>query len=188
MADPADIAVIIPPRQLTTTLLLEPAQKKNVIVTQEVYFLGFPFGSSAGEFPAFGIHPVPIAKHGILSAIGDGNLVVDALNNPGFSGGPIVFRDLNTPGSAPVFYVLGVTKGFFPDLVHVTEPENVQPGEDLSKVESWRIQKDGKGQPKSILRDTSQLVPLNSGILLGTSIDCAIDVIHQHPIGPVVSK
>jgi len=185
-ADPVDIAVLVPPRLLTSTLPLEPAAKHNVIITQEVYFLGFPFGSSAGEgIAVFGSHPVPIGKHGILSAITDGLLVVDALSNPGFSGGPIVFRDLNETGKI-VFYVLGVTKGPYPDLVHVTAPEPVKPGDDLSNIERWRIQED-HGQ-RVILRDTPQVVPLNSGLLLGYSIDYAVDMIHKHPIGPEIAK
>jgi len=182
-ADPVDIAVLIPPRVLTTTLLLEPATLKGVTFTQEVYFLGFPYGSSGGETETFGNHPIPITKHGILSTIYNGRLEVDAFNNPGFSGGPIVERDLNQPGQ-PVFYVLGVTEGFYPDLVHVVTPEPVKPGEDLSNIESWRIQ-DDHGH-KVILRDTPQQVPLNSGILLGFSIDYALDLIHQHPIGPEI--
>jgi hypothetical protein len=185
-ADPVDIAVLVPPRLLTSTLPLEPAAKRKVIITQEVYFLGFPFGSSAGEgIAVFGSHPVPIGKHGILSAITDGLLVVDALSNPGFSGGPIVFRDLNESGKN-VFYVLGVTKGPYPDLVHVTAPEPVNPRDDLSNIERWRIQED-HGQ-KVILRDTPQVVPLNSGLLVGYSIDYAVDMIHKHPIGPEIAK
>lgn len=185
-ADPVDIAVLVPPRLLTSTLPLEPSAKHNAIITQEVYFLGFPFGSSAGEgIAAFGPHPIPIGEHGILSAITDGLLVVDALNNPGFSGGPIVFRDLNETGKI-VFYVLGVTEGFYPDLVHVTAPEPIKPGDDLSNIERWRIQED-HGQ-RVILRDTPQRVPLNSGLLLGYSIDYAVDMIRKHPIGPEIAK
>jgi hypothetical protein len=187
-ADPVDIAILVPPRILTVSYPLESAALSRVTVTQEVFFLGFPFGISAGEHnAAFGPHPVPIGKHGILSAIEDGVLLVDAYNNPGFSGAPIVFRSLYDGGGSPVFYVLGVVKGFYPDLVPVTKPTPVRPGDDVSKIEGWRLQKDANGQT-AVLRDTDEKVPLNSGILTGYSIDYAIKMIREHPIGPVVPK
>jgi hypothetical protein len=187
-ADPVDVAVLVPPRVLTTNIPLEPATAAKAIATQEVYFVGFPFGSSAGDHsPIWGSRPIPLAKHGILSTIViDGVIRVDAYNNPGFSGAPIVFRDLYDRASTPTFYVLGVVKGYYPELTHVTNPEPVKQGEDLSKIESWRIQEmDGK---KVVLRDTPQLVPLNSGILVGYSIDDAIKMIHEHPDGPKIPK
>ena len=178
--DPVDIAVIVRPRILTQNLKLEPAGSKQVIITQEVYFLGFPFGMSIDGVAAFGPYPMPIAKHGILSAFNDGVLLVDAYNNPGFSGAPIVFRDMYQ--SAPVFYVLGVVQGFYPDLVRVTTPEPIRPGQDISHVDEWRKQEiDGV---KVVLKDEKQLVPLNSGILKGYGISYAVDMIHEHPVGP----
>jgi S1-C subfamily serine protease len=143
-AGAADIAVLIPPGVLTKSDPLEPAAARNVFVTQEVFFIGFPYGQSAQDnSPLFMSRPVPFAKHGILSTTLTDVILVDALNNPGFSGSPIVFRDLNASGPTPVFYVLGVVSSFFPDLVHVVQPEPVKANEDLSKVEGWRIQDGG---------------------------------------------
>jgi S1-C subfamily serine protease len=85
-ADPVDIAVLIPDHVLTDTANMPMEANGSVYVTQEVYFLGFPFGSSAGEHvPAFGTNPIPVAKHGILSEIDRDSVEVDAINNPGFS-------------------------------------------------------------------------------------------------------
>jgi hypothetical protein len=36
------------------------------------------------------------------------------------------------------------------------------------------------------LKDTDQLVPSNTGIVIGYSIDKAVELIRQHPVGPVV--
>ena len=187
-ADPVDIAVLVPPRVVTVNFPLEPASVKKIIVTQEVFFIGFPYGSAAqDDSPMFNGRPAPMAKHGILStAVIDGVIRVDAHNNPGFSGSPIVLRYLEDRSNIPTFYVLGVVNSYFPELAHVTNPEPVKPGEDLSKIEGWRIQNDN-GR-KVVLRDTPQQVPLNSGILMGYSIDEALKVIHAHPVGPKISR
>jgi Flp pilus assembly secretin CpaC len=87
----------------------------------------------------------------------------------------------------PVYHVLGVVKGYYPDLVHVATPHLVKPGEDLSQTEGWRIQRDAQGRT-IVLRDTPQVVPTNSGILLGSNISRAVDLIHQHPVGPRIEN
>ena len=58
--------------------------------------------------------PLAFMKKGIFSATTNENGAVvfflDGHNNPGFSGGPVVYRDLNQSG-APVFYVAAVVSG-----------------------------------------------------------------------------
>lgn len=78
---------------------------------------------------------------------------------------------------------MGVVSGFVPELVKVVRPDTIKDGEDVSKVESWRLMTAGK-----ILRDTEQLVPLNTGIVRGYPIRYALDMIHLHPEGPLVSQ
>ena len=184
-ADPVDIAVLVPPRVLTVAFPLEPQDDHPIIVSQDVYFVGFPYGSSLEDnSPLFGSRPMPLAKRGVLATAPSGSAIrVDALNNPGFSGSPIVFQDIYEHGSNPVFYVLDVVQGYTPELVHVTSPGPVGPNDDLSKIEKWRIINDGR----TILRDTPQLVPMNSGILSGFSIKPALDIIKQHPEGPAIA-
>ena len=82
---------------------------------QEVYFLGYPFGISGGAIMHDG-RPLPFIKHGIMSGsegIPLSILYVDGSNNPGFSGGPLVFRH----GSA--FRVAGVISGWKSSLAKV---------------------------------------------------------------------
>jgi S1-C subfamily serine protease len=93
-----DIAVLQLPQPLRTDApVLVPDGGAGIYVSQEVFFVGFPEGAPhvyvGSEFP------IAFIKHGILSAIefGDTKLwYVDGFNNPGFSGGPIVFQDSST--------------------------------------------------------------------------------------------
>jgi hypothetical protein len=60
------------------------------------------------------------------------------------------------------------------------------PGEDLHKVEPWRIVKI-KGE-KFRLEDTKQMVDTNSGIVRGYAIESAVNLIKKHPEGPLVTE
>ena len=132
---------------------------------------------------------MPVVKKGILSAeIKEGKTVkflIGGFNNHGFSGGPIVFRDLCQPKSP--LYVLGVIAGFRPKLSTVMTPEKVKKGEDISKIPQWRIETLADGQ-KAILRDTDKKVVLNSGIIIGYSIEHAVDLIRKNPFAWKVSS
>jgi hypothetical protein len=107
-------------------------------------------------------------------------LFLDGHNNPGFSRGPIVFRAFDQPGY--VMRVAGVVAGYAPDLQFVLEPKKIMPGEDLHKVEPWRIVKI-KGE-KFKLEDTTQMVDTNSGIVRGYAMESAINPIKNRPRGP----
>jgi hypothetical protein len=109
-----DIAAIPLPRARTITYEFEPTSS-GMTVGQPVYFLGYPSGlstkrNSAGTRDSF---DVAFVKAGILSAVDSRNhdavvIYVDGLNNPGFSGGPIVFR----PKPDAPFRVAGVVSGY----------------------------------------------------------------------------
>jgi Trypsin-like peptidase domain len=187
---PIDIAVLIPRELLTHASPLETGG--SVFISQDAYFLGFPFGSSVPAEDINGLNgPYPLAffKKGIVSAVvrenGVTKILLDGYNNPGFSGGPIVFHDWGQPGY--MFRLLGVISGFCPDLVHVTTPEKIKPGQDISHVDQWRIVKLKNGQTVE-LKDTEEEVPLNSGIVLGYGIEHAEALIRKHPIGPKVAN
>jgi trypsin-like peptidase len=185
--DPVDIAVLVPPKQLTETLPLEGTTDK-VLFGQDAFFLGFPFGISNAGRDLNGQRPFALVKKGVFSAMNTENgatvIMLDGHNNPGFSGGPIVYRDQNQ--SDFVFYVAGVVSGFRPEFVYATKPEEIKEGEDISKVESWRIvTKNGR---KYQLKDTELVVPLNTGIVSGFHIQTALDLIKKHPVGPTVKS
>jgi len=80
-----------------------------VTMGQQVWFLGYPYGIesrwSNGE--------APFIKRGTMSAIDATNpnavvLYIDGFNNPGFSGGPIVYWDF----SKHIYSIIGVVKGY----------------------------------------------------------------------------
>jgi S1-C subfamily serine protease len=98
--DEVDIAVLLPGRQVSLPLPLE-AHSDGILLGQELYFLGFPYDLADSAFALFDGSPVPFAKKGICAAFyrahpdkpGSGILALDAINNPGFSGGPVLVQD-----------------------------------------------------------------------------------------------
>lgn len=109
-----DIAALDLGRLVTITFPLT-ASSGGLTLGQQVYFLGYPYGLGTSVFepapPGFG--EVPFLKSGIVSALDDRDpeaniLYLDGHNNPGFSGGPIVFWH---PESGS-FRVAGVVRGY----------------------------------------------------------------------------
>jgi len=94
-----DIAVLTSPFQLSPAYAL-PATAKNIIFGQDVYFLGFPYGwYGNNEAEILGKFPMPFVKKAILSCScieqdGGQQFYLDGHNNPGFSGGPVVYKQL----------------------------------------------------------------------------------------------
>ena len=65
---------------------------------QDIYFLGFPYRLQDEQGSQLNRDfPIPLVKKGILSSITVDNtgkyLLLDGINNPGFSGGPVVFKE-----------------------------------------------------------------------------------------------
>jgi S1-C subfamily serine protease len=94
-----DIAVLSAPIQISPTLALL-ATAGGIIWGQDVYFLGFPYGwyGDIGEMNRN--FPMPFVKKAILSCTfmqnnGVQHFFLDGHNNPGFSGGPVVFKESN---------------------------------------------------------------------------------------------
>lgn len=92
----ADIAVLATTLQISPPLELEPTAA-GTVWGQDVYFLGFPYGWHANVDSKINRgFPLPFVKKAIISAIqsedGVQQFFLDGHNNPGFSGGPVVFR------------------------------------------------------------------------------------------------
>lgn len=187
--DPVDIAVLIAPFQITLNLPL-PVETINFQYGQEAFFLGFPYnmgspGSINGGFP------FALVKKGLVSGvmpIDDGKkaglLLLDGYNNPGFSGGPVVYRDFNRPEYT--LNAIAVVSGFRPEVVSVFERHVIpspDKASDMAKDQPWRIQKKEDGTYFEY-RDTGNSVALNTGIVYAYLLTPAIDLIRKHPLGP----
>lgn len=84
----------------------------SFIYGQEIRFLGYPYGiyDYKNGLMVRGGFPIPFIKAGIVSSFDSNNqnLYIDGINNPGFSGGPVIFEDFQTHD----FYVGGVISAY----------------------------------------------------------------------------
>ena len=152
-----DVSVLAPSLQLSPNYNL-PATSGNIVYGQTVFFLGFPYGlkSDLGK-ELMSDFPLPIVKSGVMSSIMVDNdektIWLDGHNNPGFSGGPIVFLP-NAQGKE--FNVAGIVSAY------PTYPEPV-------------VDSNGK--------ETGLYTKNNPGIIIGYNISHATDIIDKNPIG-----
>ena len=91
---------------------------------QDLYYLGFPNIVNVDESHEANMinrkFPFPIVKHAIFSGVGnDKSFLIDGYGNPGFSGGPVVFK----PNGSQEFKVAGVVVSYTPEILPVYESE-----------------------------------------------------------------
>ncbi len=83
----------------------------GITLGQDVYFLGFPYNYDelVNCLPDRN-SPVPFIKKACLSGISENadEFYLDGINNPGFSGGPVCFKDKNTHK----FKLAGIISGY----------------------------------------------------------------------------
>lgn len=188
--DPIDVAVLVPPTQVTLNYPLE-SNHAGLTVGGDVYFVGFPFGKQhAITYPTmsgvFGIvKRAIVAQLDYLPALQTQRIMLDGINNEGFSGSPVVFRDFSLPGY--VFKVAGVIVAYEAQTVPVYSKIEIKE-QDIAPadIEQQLIMRglDGKAYR---LKDTGQVVKSNTGIATAWDIGPAVDLIRKHPIGPTVS-
>ena len=166
-----DIVVLAPPTPILPNPL--PSVKAtfgDVMLGADCEFLGFP-SAPGGAWPARlpGGHSywMPFVKHCFVSALPSGTnvLILDGVNNPGFSGGPVVYR------TGPDQRIIGVISGI------VTEPAEVIP----SLVAKAPV----PPHKKAPAPPHKEKVDANSGFIVAYSIDAAIEAIHKEQIGPL---
>jgi len=151
-----DIAVLAPPHQLSPAHIFEPTTRE-MYLSQDAYFLGFPYGlhSEVGEIN--GNFPLPLVKKACVSMLAFGVaetklMLLDGHNNPGFSGGPVVYAP---PSQLAATRVAGVISGYHHHW------ESVYLGDDKTDLK----------------------YKYNTGIIVVYSIDYAIELIRANPIG-----
>lgn len=93
----ADISVLALPFRISGADLTLHTTAAGLTIGQDVYFLGFPFGMFGTIGQENNAYPVPFVKKAIVSCFefnekyGLHRIFLDGHNNPGFSGGPVVF-------------------------------------------------------------------------------------------------
>jgi hypothetical protein len=63
-------------------------------LSQDIYFLGFPYGLRCDVGAANADFPIPLVRKGCLAKIPTPDqdfMIIDGHNNAGFSGGPVIF-------------------------------------------------------------------------------------------------
>lgn len=158
-----DITVLSPSHKLIWGTRLVPTMQ-GIVLGQDVYFLGFPYGLKyeAGDLNRG--FPMPFIKKGVVSSFGDARerhhlFYLDAHNNPGFSGGPVVFQELGQVGS------MG---------------QKAREWKVAGMVSAYRF------EPEPILyrgAETSLVYRANTGIVICYSIEQVLEMIRAHPIG-----
>lgn len=191
--DPCDIAVLVPPAQLTVAFPLQPSSVR-MILGQDVHFVGYPFGmikTYAGSPDVFGVvKKATVAQFDSMPDKDMSLILLDGYNNPGFSGSPVVYQNFFERDSSgqPVLKVAGVISGFRHDWSEIKEKEKeIQQSEitpaDLTDNNVFQAP-DGKFYR---LKSTDKVVALNTGIIRAWDIGSAVTLIQKHPIGPMVN-
>lgn len=160
--DPArleeDVAVLALPDQISPSFQMEPTSS-GLIWGQDVFFLGFPYGLATEKAPNEG-YPLPLIKRALMSGTTNENLEVfllDGHNNPGFSGGPAVFKPATTNSNE--FRVFGIVSAYRQEHTPITF----------------------QGKQTGLTSST------NTGIVICPSIKRATDFIEANPIGATIT-
>lgn len=100
--------------------------KGSYSLSQECYFLGFPFDLKMDSGALNEGFPIPFVKAGIISSFITDSLdmtliFLDGHNNPGFSGGPVVISDLSRP-SENKMSIIGVVSAYINEEKKIKTP------------------------------------------------------------------
>ena len=106
----ADVIVLAPSHPIGANHPL-PLAKGGITLSQDVYFVGYPYGKHSAAIASDGKLHLPLVKKACLSGFHEspnGRLwLLDGFNNSGFSGGPVIVVD--QPGNEAVF---GIISGY----------------------------------------------------------------------------
>ena len=121
-SDGADICVFTPAdnEKLPSPNECPEPSSVGISLSQDTYFLGFPYGMRFDTVPEINNgYPLPFFKKAIMSAGSPPKskpdlLFLDGHANPGFSGGPVVFKNLNHP-QKQVFQTGAIISAYKPE-------------------------------------------------------------------------
>jgi S1-C subfamily serine protease len=120
----ADIAVFESDETAAQPFGIAPAAGASttagVTFGQQVWFIGYPFGMSSVLAKGSTITELPFVKRGSMSAVDASNpeavvYYIDGFNNPGFSGGPVLYWEFATHA----YKILAVVKGYRNDTAKI---------------------------------------------------------------------
>jgi trypsin-like peptidase len=161
----SDIVVLAAPTLLFNNPLPRVGTTDSFMLGTDCEFLGFPYGGGWRATWDFGaVMWMPFVKHCTLSGLPNAGsnsepriLVLDGINNEGFSGGPVIFR------TGAEQKIGAVISGYH------TEPADV--------VSSLTQIGPAKNPHKKVAN-------VNSGFIIAYPIQPAVDAIRKNPIGP----
>jgi hypothetical protein len=114
-----DISVLATDRLLTPPCLPVEASSDGAVYGQDMFFLGFPYELMGNICFTESRFPLAFVKRAILSCFDGDRYLLDGHNNPGFSGGPVVF---SPKGAGPPTNIAAVISGY------LNEPRQVLAG------------------------------------------------------------
>ncbi len=116
-----DVSVIAPKAVMSPSKLPVVPSSKGLIYGQDVYFLGFPYGVLSKVIFGGAGYPLPLVKKALFSAFAGDVYLLDGHNNPGFSGGPVLFGQ---NGGAPQ-NIAAIVSGYciHPEAIHLGDAE-----------------------------------------------------------------
>jgi len=164
--DTVDIIALAPEERVSVNFPMVPSSA-GVDLGQDVYFFGYPFNMKTEMSDT--VYPFPIAaiRKGILSSadIHDGYQImnIDGTSDHGFSGGPVVFTDLNTKQQKICAVISSRTD----------EYDTVYQGLDSVYYTKKKI-------------PTKYFIEKNAGFISAYNIEPVLEAIRKNPIGPIV--
>jgi hypothetical protein len=187
-SDPVDIAVLVPKKVLTATFAL-PADSAGMILGQDVYFVGYPYADPLLNTITPALENIGFIRKAVWSAQTRKDdaitMYFDGRNNAGFSGSPIVFLEQGKSGYD--FKVAGVVSGYRTDYTEVATPTPILEKDVTDEDRALDRVKRGTDGKLYKLVPTGQVVPGNTGIVIGYDIKHAIDLIKKSEVkGPEV--
>lgn len=108
-----DVSVLASPDVQLSPAYALPPKSNGLVFAQDVYFLGFPYGLHTDTGETNRHFPLAFVKRALVSGntgpqSGARIWYLDGINNPGFSGGPVVWKEVGKQE----WNVLGVISGF----------------------------------------------------------------------------
>jgi S1-C subfamily serine protease len=149
-----DIAVLQIDKQFIVGHLPATPDIRGLVLGQDVFFVGFPYKLEGPVGFVQDQRPLGYVKKGTVSALDSPHhpaLVIDAINNEGFSGGPIVFAEIGKPANELKIAAI---------------------------VSKYRTEQEGVIGPDG--QKTGETVDYNTGFLYAYSIRYALDLIYAH--------